>query len=46
MSEKKINQINETNVDKGQKTLKRAIIIFAIIEALVILPVLFCLLTR
>ena len=44
MSEMKNNQTNAG--DDGRNGLKKAIIIFAIIEALVLLPVLFRLLTR
>lgn len=35
----KIKQNTDANTDEGQSTLKKAIIVFAIIEALVLIPV-------
>lgn len=38
MSEKKFEQSAEAEIDDGQSSLKRALIIFAVIEALVLIP--------
>ena len=46
MSEKKANHTTDTAMDEGQSTLKKAIIIFAIIEALILLPVTLYLILR
>lgn len=39
MSEKKMNQASDAVMDDGRDSLKKAFIAFAIIEALVLIPV-------
>ena len=39
MSEKKFEQSIDTDTDDGQSTLRKALIVFAIIEALVLIPI-------
>lgn len=46
MPDKQLNQTDETGRDEGQNMLKKAIIIFAIIEALILVPVTLYLILR
>ncbi len=46
MSEKRMDQISDDGKEHGRSGLKKAVIVFAIIEALVIIPVILYLMFR
>lgn len=46
MSEKKNDEVGDTATDDGQGAFKRAVIIYAIIEALILIPLIIYLALR